>query len=138
VFVGHICVVPRAATLENLKGKFPCSQHKHVGWKELRQLHDEGSLEPVQGARESTKDAEGREPDYLLEWLIPGRVLRFKREIPTRGLSSKYGAYLAEALRQRQGWAKVVIADMQTGRKPGTARKPSLEDYDLYDIWRPK
>jgi hypothetical protein len=111
----HICVVAKAVTLETL-AKHPCCFHHHINWRELNEYHVEGTLQPVDGVREHAKDDEGREPDYLLEWLVPGRVLRFKREIPHRGLSSKYGTYLAEELKRRRPWAKAMIADMQAGR----------------------
>lgn len=116
----HICVVSRLMTVERLADE-PCAFHHHIGWRELNELHNDGSLQPVDGIREHAKDAEGREPDYILEWLVPGRVLRYKRELSIRGLSSKYGGYLADALRKRKKWAAALLGDMRTGRKPITA-----------------
>ena len=114
---GHICVVAKCVTLETLPFE-PCCFHHHIGWQELNEYYADGSLQPVDGARELSKDEEGREPDYILEWLQfatrEGKksVIRFKREIPNRGLSSKYGTYLAEALRKRRKWAQVLIEAM--------------------------
>lgn len=121
----HICIVAKAVTLETLP-KESCSFHHHIGWRELNEYHTEGSLQPVDGVREFAKDGEGREPDYLLEWLIPGRVLRFKREIPHRGLSSKYGNYLAAALRQHRKWAQAMIADMNAHRGGQMAKEQPI------------
>jgi hypothetical protein len=114
---GHFCVVWKSVTLENLSEE-SCSFHHHVGWKELNEYHLDGSLQPVDGVREHAKDENGREPDYILEWLIPGRVLRYKKELPIRGMSSKYGTYLADALSKRKLWARVFLADMRRGNPP--------------------
>lgn len=126
---GHICVVSKSVTIEKLP-KESCSFHHHIGWRELNEYHAEGSLQPVDGVREFAKDSEGREPDYLLEWLVPGRVLRYKRDIALKGMSAKYGPYLAEQLAKGRKWAKVLLQDMQTGRRPKSGNKPSLDDYD--------
>ena len=111
----HICVVSRSVTKEKLAEE-PCAFHHHIGWKELNEIHLDGSLQPVDGVREHAKDAEGREPDYILEWLIPGKVLRYKRELSIRGMSSKYGSYLAEELSKRRAWARVLLSDMRSVR----------------------
>lgn len=121
----RICLVAKAITVEGFP-KEPHCFHHHITWSELNQFHVEGSLQPVDGVREHAKDGEGREPDYLLEWLIPGRVLRFKREIPHRGLSSKYGNYLAEALREHRKWAQAMIADMNAHRGGQVAKTQSV------------
>jgi hypothetical protein len=122
---GHICVVARSTTVETLPFD-PCCFHHHIGWRELNEHHNDGSLEPVTAVRELVKVEDGCEPDYVLEWLVPGRVLRYKREIPNRGLSSKYGTYLAEALRKRKKWAQALIADMRASRSAmgGSERVP--------------
>lgn len=110
-----ICIVGKHVTLETLN-KESCSFHYHIRWPQLNALHADGSLKPVDGVLEHAKDDEGRLPDYTLEWLIVGSVLRYLREIPNRGLSSKYGWYLAQQLRKGSVVARANIADIQRHR----------------------
>lgn len=81
-------------------------------YKEIRLLHAAGEIAPPEGVREHAKDWEGREPDYIFEWILPG-VLRYKRDIPHRGLSSKYGWYLAQQLRKGSQIARANMEDIQ-------------------------
>jgi hypothetical protein len=85
--------------------------HAHISWKELNLMHDEGEIEPI-GVDPSLKKTE-LEPDYVMKWLIIGRVLQFVRHVPARGLSSKFGAYVAAALEKKKPWAKVFVAEIR-------------------------
>ena len=46
----------------------------------------------------------------LADWLAFPRVLRLKRTVPLRGLSSKVGEYLATQVQQGRAWARVMVA----------------------------
>jgi hypothetical protein len=47
----------------------------------------------------------------VVDWLLFPRVLRLKRTVPLRGLSSKVGAYLAIQVQKGRVWARVMLAD---------------------------
>lgn len=111
---GSYHIVARSVTAETFSLS-DCPNHHHINYRELKELHASGDVAPPEGIREHAKDWEGREPDYLLEWVMPG-VLRYKRDIPHRGLSSKYGWYLAQELRKNSPVARVNIADIQRHR----------------------
>lgn len=85
--------------------------HAHLNWAELNLMHDEGEIEPL-GVDPNIKKTE-LEPDYVFKWLIAGRVLQFVRHVPARGLSSKFGAYVAEALEKKKPWAKAFVAQIR-------------------------
>lgn len=118
----RICVVSRSVTRENFSEE-SCPFHSHIGWQELNTFHAEGSLQPVDGVRESAKDEDGREPDYVFEWLITGKVIRYKREIPYRGSSTKDGWYLAQELKKHKGWAVVAVAHTHPSRTKASKTK---------------
>lgn len=115
-------MVTRNVTLESYQ-KYGClsQDHLHIPWGELNDLWQEGSLEPVPdgkpgfagGRLDRSRIGEGIEPDYLFEWLVPGKVIRYKRNPATRGLSAKYGHYLAAKLNKGEPWAQVMLADMR-------------------------
>lgn len=121
----RFCVVTREIT-ENHYLKYGCrsQDHIHIGWGELNDLWQEGSLEPadkkpgfVGGQLERKRIGEGVEPDYFFEWLIPGKVIRYKRNPATRGLSAKYGHYLASKLNKGELWAQTMIANIRCQRE---------------------
>lgn len=128
----RFCIVSHQVT-ESQYNADSCKagKHSHVGWSEVNEMHNEGSIQPI-GVDPAIAKAEG-EPDYVFEWLIPGRVLRFKRHIPIRGLSSKFGAYLAAAFKRRKPWAVVMVSQMREELVTAlthSAEKPSLDQYD--------
>lgn len=124
----RFCVVTRDVDEAKYHTK-PCSagHHIHIGWGEVNDLWQEGSLEPVNnrpgfagGQIQRGRIGEGIEPDYLFEWLIPGKVIRFKRNPATRGLSAKYGTYLASKLEKGALWAQTMIANIRCQREMPT------------------
>jgi hypothetical protein len=58
-------------------------------------------------------------PDYVFEWLIPERVLRFKRRIPSHGQSTELGEYLAAEYRKRKQWALAMVSQIREEREHG-------------------
>lgn len=108
------CIVNRSIDEESYR-KNPChDRHVHISWKELNELHSKGFLEPIGELRQVSDCAERESvPDYVFEWLIIGSVLKFKRHTPTRGLSAKYGPFLAQAIRDKEDWAKTMVAQMR-------------------------
>jgi hypothetical protein len=74
-------------------------------------MHDAGEIEPI-GVDPSIEKTEN-EPDYMYRWLIVGRVLQFRRNNPSRGISAKYGAEIADALEKKKPYAKVFIATIR-------------------------
>lgn len=85
--------------------------HFHVNWREVNLMHDEGEIEPL-GVNPEIEKTEN-EPDYVFRWLIPGRVLQFKRHVPSRGISAKYGWLIAMALEKEEQWAKAWVATVR-------------------------
>src|SRR5260221_11233274 len=82
------------------------------------------------------------QPRYVFEWLIPDKVLRFMRETPMNGNSSRLGQYLAEEYRKdrkqlsgalasgdgqpkRTLWAEAMVSQMrdQRLRLPATSSR---------------
>ena len=119
-------MVTRNVTPESYQ-KYGCGSqdHLHIAWGELNDLWQEGSLEPMPdgkpgfagGELPRKRIGEGIEPDYLFEWLVPGKVIRYKRNPATRGLSAKYGHYLAAKLNSGEPWAQVMLAEMRGERE---------------------
>lgn len=121
-------MVPKCITEESyLRRGCKSQDHLHIRWGEINDLWQEGSLEPMPdgkpgfagGKLERKRIGEGIEPDYLFDWLVPGKVIRYKRNPPTRGLSAKYGHYLAAKLNKGEPWAQVMLADMKGQRESG-------------------
>ncbi len=122
----RFCVVTRDVDEETYR-KYPCSsgRHVHIGWAEINMMWDRNELEPVGqdrpgfdgGAIEKRRAGDGEEPDYLFEWLIVGKVIRFKRNPAVRGLSAKYGEYLARMLAKKEPWAQTLIGNMRGQRE---------------------
>lgn len=85
-------------------------KHRHIRWNELSELlATEDQIRPLDAA-----EPKQPEPDYVFEWLIPWRVLRWrKRAIPTRGRSSKFGVYLSDEASKRRPWAGVMISEIR-------------------------
>ena len=52
-------------------------------------------------------------PDYMLRWLVPGRVLQFKRHVHSRGISAKFGELIESALRRGERWAKIWVSTVR-------------------------
>jgi hypothetical protein len=77
--------------------------HGHIGWKEVNRLWSEGFLQPLSGDGSP----------YLFEWLIPGRVIRFKRRMIIRDLSSRFGEVIERAVRNRETWAMCWLSLVQ-------------------------
>jgi len=48
----------------------------------------------------------------VAEWVVFPRVVRMKRTVPLRGLSTKAGEYLAAQVRAGRAWARTMLADM--------------------------
>jgi hypothetical protein len=85
-------------------------KHSHIRWPELSELLAAGDqIKPLEADAAEPKQ---RKPDYVFEWLIPWRVLRRKRDIPTRGRSSKFGEYLSAEAAKRRPWACVMISEI--------------------------
>jgi hypothetical protein len=117
------CIVNRNVDESEYRDKHSCRarDHRHMSWKQLKEARLEGYVEPADGDPKPPKrfDSNGRElkPNYLLEWLIPGSVLRYRRDVPLRGLSSKVGEYHANAVVDRKPWASVMLRDVQMRRE---------------------
>jgi hypothetical protein len=109
---GHICVVNKSTTIEGYRRE-PCSSHHHIGWKALNKFYGDGSLCRAGGDRRRATTVNDAEPAYPLEWLIPDKVLRYTLDIPVRGLSSKYGWYLAQELRRGSLVAQVNVIEIK-------------------------
>lgn len=71
----------------------------------------------IGGQLDRKRIGEGFEPDYLFEWLVPGKVIRYKRNPATRGLSAKYGHYLASKLNKGELWAQTMLANIRCQRE---------------------
>jgi len=91
------------------------ASHSHLTWREINELWTEGFLEPM---RPHGFVAPKDEPDYILRWLIPGRVIQCMRTIPIRGLSCKLGGEHAEAVRNKENWAVAMLRQIQMRREP--------------------
>jgi hypothetical protein len=112
------CVVGRNVTEDSFRKDPQCERHPHISWQELNKMHTDGGLQPI-GELRSIEICDERDarPDYLFEWLIAGKAIRFKRHIPLRGMSSKFGAYLAESLKAKAPWAQAMVAQMRGERE---------------------
>jgi hypothetical protein len=118
------CVVSRDFT-ESKYHETSCSSgtHSHFSWSEINELWCDGLLAPDDkgkpgfvGGRLEDRPTGEEAPDYLFEWLIVGKVIRFKRNPAVRGLSSRYGEYLAWQSTAKAPWAQVLIANMRQPR----------------------
>jgi len=91
-----ICLVPAHWTAREVQSH-RCSDgsHIHITYAERREMLAAG----------------------LVEALLP-RVLRLKRTVPIRGLSTKTGEYLALQLYRRRPWARAMLADMLRSTAP--------------------
>src|SRR5580704_1903396 len=102
----RFCVVGRHVTAESFLKDPDHERHTHIGWEEINILFAENSLQPINGlGKLDISDERESEPDYMFEWLTGG-VIRYKRHVPTRGLSSKYGQVIANALANKEPWAR--------------------------------
>jgi hypothetical protein len=94
------------------------NKHHHIRWPELCELlATEDQIKPLAAEAALTKQPE---PDYVFEWLIPWRVLRQRRGIPTRGRSAKFGEYLSREAAKGKRWAEVMILEI---RRPKAVRR---------------
>jgi hypothetical protein len=86
-----ICLVPVHWTPREVHAH-PCGDgsHIHITHAERRQLIAAG----------------------VADYVVYPRVLRMKRTVPLRGLSSKTGEYLAVKLYEGRAWARVLLAAM--------------------------
>lgn len=113
----RFCVVDRDISEEYFRNHPSHEWHTHINWRELNELHVEGSLQPIGEQVVSRAEMEREElclvPDYVFEWLIVGRVIRSKRHIATRGMTSKFGTYLAAEYAAKKPWAKAMVAQMR-------------------------
>lgn len=113
----RFCVVDRDISEEYYRTHLSHEWHTHINWRELNELHVEGSLQPIGEQSVSRAEMEREElclvPDYVFEWLIAGRVIRSKRHIATRGMTSKFGAYLAGEYAAKKPWARAMVAQMR-------------------------
>lgn len=124
----RFCVVDRSWTEETAK-LHTCSDgsHRHLGWKEINELWTLGFLEPMR-APGAPRPID--EPDYVFEWLIPGRIIQFKRMAAIRGLSCKVGATHAMAVeaaidgKDKGNWALAMLASIRMRRE--SPRQPRL------------
>jgi hypothetical protein len=100
----------------------------------LNDLWRENSLEPVNNKpgfaggelTERKPIGDGFDPDYLFEWLIPGKVIRYKRSVPVRGRSAKFGHYLASKLLKGELWAQTMVANIRGQRETVTEEVDEL------------
>ena len=117
----RFCVVARSVDEASWRKDRDCERHTHVSWSELNVLHAENSLQPIGELGQANPDDDRPvEPDYIFEWLIPGHVIRYKRHIPTRGLSSKYGEVIANALGRREAWARLWVSQVRGELETGS------------------
>jgi len=86
-----ICLVPVHWTPREVHAH-SCSDgsHGHISHAERRQLMAAG----------------------LVDYVVYPRVLRMKRTVPLRGLSTRTGEYLAVQLYEGHAWARVLLAAM--------------------------
>lgn len=113
----RFCVVDRDISEQYYRDNPSHDWHSHINWRELNELHVEGSLQPIGEQRPTRAEIEGQEldavPDYVFEWLIAGRVIRAKRHIATRGMAAKYGEFLAAEYAAKKPWARAMVAQMR-------------------------
>jgi hypothetical protein len=124
------CVVNRGVTLFDYSAhSCRAGKHAHINQAELDQLRSDGSIRPVD--EKSAPKVGEPQPDHIFEWLIAEKVLRFMRETPTSGNSSRLGWYLADEYREdrkqlssvlvsgsgeRKLWAEAMVSQMRDPR----------------------
>ncbi len=95
------CLVRRGVTIRDYSRDPLHRRHRHISSDEMRVLLEKG----------------------FVEWLSESRgVLRFverfcRYRISLYGLSSRYGDFLADAIRRHEGWALIVQGEMQKRRE---------------------
>lgn len=106
----RFCAVGPRVTAETI---LSCSSgtHAHFSWSEINLMRTEGEIEPLGLTPEELKETHG-EADFVFRWLTP-RILQWIRHVPTRGLSSKYGVVIEEALRLKKKWARVWVDEVK-------------------------
>lgn len=124
------CVVNRDVT-ESDYNEHSCraGMHAHLTWAEVDDLRNDGLIQPVNVGLKVAAAQQGTSPrsHYVFEWLIPERVLRFKRRIPTCGQSNKLGWFLARAHRERRDWALAMVSQIrEEWETPLTREKEGL------------
>ena len=89
--------------------------HEHFTWAQCNELWSMEFLAPLRfDGQALTEDQKKRDrAGYLFEWLVPGFVIQWRRKTAIHGLSCHVGAPLTHALERREGWAKVMLADIQ-------------------------
>lgn len=109
----RFCIVSRNVTADSFLKDPDHDRHPHIGWQEINTLFAENALQPISGLEiKDISDERESTPDYIFEWLT-GSVIRYKRHIPTRGMSSKFGEYLARAVKAKEPWAEAMMAQMR-------------------------
>lgn len=113
----RICIVNRNVDEAEFREKHSCrnGRHRHISRAQMEEANRQGFIEPHE---EESKTKDALTPRFLLEWLIPDQVLRYKCEVPLRGLSAKVGEYHAGAVMNRDVWALARLAEVQMRREP--------------------
>jgi hypothetical protein len=102
----RFCLVAANAT-EETASRCNLGTHCHLTWKEVNLMHASGEIEPIRTDPQAVAEDE---MEYVLRWLIPGRVLQFQRHVRSRDISAKYGEVIASALGRGERWAKVWVS----------------------------
>ena len=113
----RICIVNHNVDESEYRERHSCKtgRHRHISLGKMEEAVHRGFIEPP--AQGSAGDTEPK-PDYLLEWLVPGGVLRYRRDVPLRGLTSKVGEYHANGIVTKEDWALAMLRQMQMRREP--------------------
>jgi hypothetical protein len=97
------CLVRMGVTMQDYSRDSQHRRHRHISCDEMEVLLQSG----------------------FVEWLSERRgVLRFverfcKFKLLLHGSSSRYGEFLANAIRRREGWALIVQGEMRRSRGGG-------------------
>ena len=100
------CLVGAGVTSKDYKRDSLHRRHRHISSEDREVLLRRGLVECLEWLDDPYK------PDE------PRRVLRFVKQfwmlrLPLRGATSRYGDYLANAIRRGEGWALIVQGEMQ-------------------------
>lgn len=95
------CLVRKGVTIQDYSRDALHRRHRHISSDEKNELLTRGFVEWLSKARGVLRFVE--------------RFYRFR--LPLHGPSSRYGTFLANAIKRREGWALVVQGEMQRRRE---------------------
>jgi hypothetical protein len=91
------CLVRMGVTIQDYLRDSQHRRHRHISSDEMKVLLQRGFVEWLS------------EPRGVLRFVE--RICRFR--LPLHGPSSRYGDFLAKAIRRREGWALIVQGEMR-------------------------